>query len=77
MWDRLTCNYIKRYQNKLQQMQPGERARLQALVGEEVSNFLDTIALTEKSLRQLELRIDMIMNHNEQTTDDAPQERQL
>lgn len=54
MWDRLTANYLKRYQQQLAAMPAADKSRLQSILGDEISQFLDSAQLTEKSLRMLE-----------------------
>jgi hypothetical protein len=41
---------------------PAFKHKLQAIVGEEVSHFLETSSLTDKSLRELETRLQKILS---------------
>jgi hypothetical protein len=57
LWEKLTFNYLKKYVEKLPQMHNlgnADKARLQQIVGEEVSQFLESNQLTDRSLRELE-----------------------
>ena len=61
MWEKLTFNYLKKYVEKIPQrnnLGNAEKARLQQIVGEEVSQFLESNQLTEKSLRELEQNLE-------------------
>jgi hypothetical protein len=64
MWERLTFNYLKRYMQKVPNLvaTPAFKHKLQTIVGEEVSHFLETSSLTDKSLRELETRLQRILN---------------
>jgi hypothetical protein len=64
MWERLTFNYLKKYIAKVPPAQATAafKHRLQTIVGEEVSNFLETSSLTDKSLRELENRLHKILS---------------
>ena len=45
MWEKLTFNYLKKYVEKIPQrnnLGNAEKARLQQIVGEEVSQFLES-----------------------------------
>jgi len=61
MWERLTFNYIKKYLMKVPVATPQFKSRLQTIVGEEVSQFLEISSLTDKSLRDLEMRLQRIL----------------
>ena len=61
LWEKLTFNYLKKYvenvphRNNLGQ---ADKVRLQQIVGEEVSQFLESNQLTDKSLRELEANLE-------------------
>ena len=57
LWEKLTFNYLKKYVEKIPQRNTlgnADKARLQQIVGEEVSQFLESNQLTDRSLRELE-----------------------
>ena len=57
LWEKLTFNYLKKYVEKIphrDSLGHADKARLQHIVGEEVSKFLESNQLTDKSLRELE-----------------------
>jgi hypothetical protein len=56
MWERLVLNLVKKYQARYP-----EHKKLQKIIGDEVSEFLETNSLTDKSLRKLELNIEKIL----------------
>ena len=63
MWERLTINLVKKYGSYFPQSQStvATKQRLNIIVSEEVAEFLDQSVLTDKSLRQLEVRIERIL----------------
>ena len=57
LWEKLTFNFLKKYVEKIPQrnnLGNADKARLQQIVGEEVSQFLESNQLTDRSLRELE-----------------------
>lgn len=57
LWEKLTFNYLKKYVEKIphrNSLGNADKARLQQIVGEEVSQFLESNQLTDRSLRELE-----------------------
>ena len=57
LWEKLTFNYLKKYVEKIPHRHTlgnADKARLQQIVGEEVSQFLESNQLTDRSLRELE-----------------------
>lgn len=74
MWERLTDNLVKKFGQRLPQTQqsPGQKQQLHITVGNEVSSFLESNALTDKSLRQLEHRLSKILSQHHNVTLDEP-----
>jgi hypothetical protein len=64
MWERLTFNFLKKFNDRLPESQntPAMKSRLQSIIGDEVSQFLETNNLTDKTLKQLELQITRLVS---------------
>jgi hypothetical protein len=65
MWERLTFNFLKKFYARIPDSQntPATKAKVQSIIGEEVSRFLETNNLTDKSLRLLEASITRLLSH--------------
>ena len=64
MWERLTFNFLKKFYGRIPDAQntPSIKAKVQSIIGEEVSQFLETNNLTDKSLRLLEASITRLLS---------------
>ena len=63
MWEKLTFNFLKKFTDRMNQnrLSGGDRTKIQIIVGEEVSQFLETSNLTDKSLKELESIIERVL----------------
>jgi hypothetical protein len=64
MWEKLTFNLLKKFLDRIPRrdtLSSYEKTRLQHIVGEEVSQFLESTHLTDRSLRDLELNIESLL----------------
>lgn len=80
MWERLTFNFLKKYIPKVPAAQatPQHKHKLQSMIGEEVSQFLEASApLTDKSLRQLELRLEKILSQEFAINANEPESKEM
>ena len=73
MWERLTFNFLKKFYARIPDSQniPATKARVQSIIGEEVSRFLETNNLTDKSLRLLEASITRLLSQEGLVTGDS------
>jgi len=73
MWERLTFNFLKKFYGRIPDSQniPATKAKVQSIIGEEVSRFLETNNLTDKSLRLLEASITRLLSQEGLVTGDS------
>ena len=67
MWERLTSNFLKKLSVRIPMNQhySSRKLRLQQLIGSEVSQFLEISTLTDKSLRELEARLEYLLQQEQ------------